>query len=253
MAGAALPWRVEETCFNAFPALRQVLLGDWLLRFAEGLSRRANSVNPLRPDCRRLDTAIAAAEALYRRQGLPTIFRVPTLAAPALDAALADRGYTREGESCVLYGDIAELAAAADAEVQLLPRAGPDWLAAMGALQRHSAEQRRVYRRVVRAIAVPAAFAGLRVDGRFVALAYGAMHDGLLCYESVITDPARRRRGSARRVVAALAAWARDEGASGACLQVEAGNAPALALYDGFGLKAELHRYHYRRAPDGPA
>jgi ribosomal protein S18 acetylase RimI-like enzyme len=50
-------------------------------------------------------------------------------------------------------------------------------------------------------------------------------------------------------LIAALAAWGRDEGAVGACLQVEAGNASALALYDGFGLKTELYRYHYRRAP----
>ena len=64
----------------------------------------------------------------------------------------------------------------------------------------------------------------------------------------MVTDPARRRRGLARRVIASLAAWARDSGATGACLQVEAGNLPARALYSGFGL-AELYRYHYRREP----
>jgi N-acetylglutamate synthase len=82
-----------------------------------------------------------------------------------------------------------------------------------------------------------------------VALAYGAIHDRLLCYESVITDPHRQRRGYARRVVASLAAWARDQGAEGACLEVEAHNAAALALYDRVGVKTELHRYHYRREP----
>ena len=45
-----------------------------------------------------------------------------------------------------------------------------------------------------------------------------------------------------------LAVWARDSGATGACLEVEAANAPARALYAGFGL-AELYRYHYRREP----
>jgi hypothetical protein len=48
-------------------------------------------------------------------------------------------------------------------------------------------------------------------------------------------------------LIAALAARGRDEGAGGACLQ--AGDAPGLALYDGFGLKTELSRYRYRRAP----
>jgi GNAT superfamily N-acetyltransferase len=141
------------------------------------------------------------------------------------------------------------LAARADPEVELSPHAGADWLAAMGTLQGHNAEQRVTYRRIVRAVAVPAAFAGLRIDGRIVALAYGAVSNGLLCYESVVTDPRRRRQGLSRRIVAALADWAGQQGADGACLQVVADNAPALALYEAFGLKTDLYGYRYWRAP----
>lgn len=244
-----LAWRVEETCLNAFPSLQQVLLGGWLLRFAPGVSRRANSINPRRPRPPRFETALAAAELLYPAHGLPAIFRIPSLSDPALDRALAARGYTREGETCVLYGDLGGLAAAADAAVELLPAPAPAWLAAMAALQGHTAAQAGTYRRIVEAIAIPARFALLAEHGAPTALAYGAVHDRLLCYESVITDPRRRRRGLARRVIAALASWAREEGAAGACLQVEAGNTAARALYAGFGLTAELYRYHYRRAP----
>src|SRR5436190_19733415 len=106
MTEGALCWRIEETCFNAFPSLKQVLFGNWLLRFSAGLSRRANSANPLRPECSDIAAAIMAAEALYRAHGLPTIFRVPSIVDPALDHEPAGRGYTSEGESCVLYGGI---------------------------------------------------------------------------------------------------------------------------------------------------
>jgi GNAT superfamily N-acetyltransferase len=68
-----------------------------------------------------------------------------------------------------------------------------------------------------------------------------------LCYESVITDPQRRRQGLARRVMAALAFWARAGGAGGVCLPVAADNAPARALYAGMGLR-EVYHYHYRRS-----
>ena len=57
-----------------------------------------------------------------------------------------------------------------------------------------------------------------------------------------------RERALAGPVIASLAAWARDNVADGASLQVEAGNMPALALYAGFGL-GEIYRYHYRREP----
>ncbi len=243
-----LSWRIEETCFNAFPSLKQVLFGDWLLRFSAGLSRRANSVNPLRPDCAGIAAAIMVAEAHYRAQGLPTIFRVPSIADPALDRELAARFYASEGDSCVLYGMIDALASAVDPAVRLLRSPEAEWLRAMARLQGHTAARRAIYRRIVGAIAIPARFALLTEDGMPAGLAYGAIHDGLLCYESVITDPHRRRQGCARRVIASLASWARDSGATGACLQVEAGNTPARALYSGFGL-AELYRYHYRREP----
>jgi hypothetical protein len=42
-------------------------------------------------------------------------------------------------------------------------------------------------------------------------------------------------------------AWARGEGATGACLQVVAGNGPARALYVGLGFTRNLYGYRYRR------
>ena len=245
---AALAWRVETVCLNAFPSLQQVILDGWLLRFSKGVSRRANSANPLCADRAPVESVIDPIEQLYRRQGRPTIFRVPSFLG-VIDQPLVVRGYRSEGETCVLYGAIDAVAAAADPNVELSPEPGAEWLAAMAALQQHGDAHRDIYRRIVQAIAVPAAFAGLRIDGRLVALAYGAVSGGLLCYESVITDPARRRQGLAWRVVAGLAAWGRDEGAGGVCLQVEAGNAPARTLYDRFGLTTELYHYHYWRQP----
>ena len=246
MAERALEWRVEETCLNAWPALREVLLDDWVLRFSAGLTRRANSANPLRPVSH---VDLQACEALYRRAGLPTIIRVLSLIDPVVDDRLAKAGYTGEGESCVLYAPIDDIAAALDPDVGLLDEPTPEWFAAMAALQNHSTEQAATYRRIVGRLAIPAAFAALSDEGGAVALAYGALHNGLLCYESVITDRRRRRQGWGRRIIKALAAWARDKGAVGACLEVEAHNAPARALYDAIGLKRELYRYHYRREP----
>src|SRR5690348_9296039 len=111
MADLELEWRVEEACLNAWPALREVLLDGWLLRFSEGLTRRANSANPLRPVSH---VDLQTCEALYRRSGLPTIFRVLSLLDPSVEERLAEAGYTEEGESCVLYGPIEDIKTARD-------------------------------------------------------------------------------------------------------------------------------------------
>ncbi|MGO8831712.1 MAG: GNAT family N-acetyltransferase [Roseiarcus sp.] len=129
------------------------------------------------------------------------------------------------------------------------PRPTAQWLAAIAEWQGQTPEQSAIYRRVVRSIAIPAGFARLGDAGEWAALAYGAVHDGLLCCESVVTNPARRRRGHGRRMLAALIAWGAEREARGVCLQVADANAAAVALYRGLGLKTELYRYHYRREP----
>ena len=246
MTDRTLEWRVEEVCLNAWPALREVLLGGWVLRFSEELTRRANSANALGALA---DAHSSDCEALYRRLGQPAIFRMSTLLDPSIDQQLEGRGYTAEGESCVLYGDLDAVEAAADPQVQLLTKPSVEWFAAMATLQEHTDEQARTYRKIVGRLAVPAAFASLSVEGGVVAAAFGAIHRGLLCYESVVTSGQRRRQGYGRRIVMALTAWAKENGANAACLQVEARNIPARALYDAMGLKRELYRYHYRREP----
>ncbi|MBV9377727.1 MAG: GNAT family N-acetyltransferase, partial [Alphaproteobacteria bacterium] len=195
----------------------------------------------------------SAFEVLYGRLGLPTIFRVLTLIDASIDDRLGEAGYTREGESCVLYAPIEDLETARDPDVQLLNQPTPEWFAEMAALQNHSTQQAAAYRRIVNQLAVPAAFVALSNDTATVALAYGALHNGLLCYESVITDRNSRRRGHSRRIITALAAWAKDQGATGACLEVEAHNLPARALYNAVGLKRQLYGYYYRREPARPA
>lgn len=247
---AALAWRVEETCLNAWPALREIVLDGWLVRFSEGLSRRNNSANPLSASSAISDAVIAEATAFYQRHERPAIFRIPSIAAPAADRVLERAGFTAEAETCVLHGEIDGVDTTTATAVTLLPRADRVWFQAMSALQGHTPEQAHTYRRIIAAISVPAAFAAIRGDeGRLVALAYGVIHNGMLCYESVVTDSRQRRCGHARRIVTTLAGWAKAQGATEACLQVVAENAPARALYDGIGLTGEVYRYHYRRAP----
>jgi GNAT superfamily N-acetyltransferase len=244
-------WSAEEAAINGFPPLRQVVFDGWLLRFSRGVRRTANSVTPLHEPHAAIDALVATAEALYGTRGQPTIFRIPSFVDPEIDRRLAACGYSEEGESCVIAGPLEPIAAASDREdgIALSPRPTRDWLAGMATLQGQSAQFHAVYRRIVSSVALPAAYAEITIEGEPVALAYGIIHRGMLCYESVVTGAQHRRQGHSRRVLAALARWAKDNGATMATLQVEAPNTPARALYHSIGMTTELHRYHYRREP----
>jgi N-acetylglutamate synthase len=247
----ALAWRVERACLSAWPALDQMQIGDWLVRFSEGLTRRANSACPRQAKLHGIQESIQVCKSLYRARGLPAIFRVPSFIQPNVDSSLEGLGYSSEGETLTLYADLSATSAVRDPDVELLPHASGEWIAAMADQQGYSNEKSAIYSRIVASITQPAAFSALRMKGQIIALAYGVVHDGLVCLNSVTTDARQRGKGYGHRICTTLISWAASHGINGVCLPVEADNMPGQALYRSVGLKSELYRYHYRREPPG--
>lgn len=247
MIGDDLVWQVERTCLNGWPALKQVWLDDWLLRFAGGVSRRSNSATPLTMTTRDVGRTITQTQALFADQGRPAFFRIPSFIDQAIDRRLEQLGYGIEGESITLYGELDQTSAELDDHVALWGGPSREWRVAMAAHQGQSDDDADTYRRIVEALAIPAAFVGYRTEDGLASVGYGAIHNGILCFESIVTAPAYRGQGYGRRMLQTLLAWARAQHAVSVCIQVQADNASAIALYRGLGIDRQLYRYHYRR------
>jgi GNAT superfamily N-acetyltransferase len=253
--GSLSAQHVQEACLNGWPALRETVFDGWLVRFAGGYTRRSNSVNLLSPGTRDPDEKLRVCETLYAAQGLPAIVCVPSMAEPSISHALDRRGYgPPEDETRVLSMAFEETSSFRREGVDLeegLP--GEAWLRALARLQGQGEAARQTHRKILEALAIPAVFASVPGGGgRPGALAFGAVHDGLVCVNSVVTNPEFRRRGLAGRAISGILHWAQSrQGATGACVPVVAGNAPAVALYEGLGFQHEVFRYHYRRRAGG--
>ncbi|WP_413205393.1 GNAT family N-acetyltransferase [Rhodospirillum sp. A1_3_36] len=248
-----LGWRAELLFLNAFPAPVQVFVGDMVARLGGGVARRTCSASPLRGQIGDLQGTVDACERLYADRGLTTRFRVPDPVDPALDRLLASRGYAVECDVRTLLAPALAPEGTLDPAITLLPHPDAAWLAAQDRLKDLSPARSADYRASLAAIGLPSLFAALWEDGAITALCFGGIHQGLLAVEGVVTDPALRNGGRSRRVVGAMMARARTLGAEAATLQVEAENAPALALYTRLGFTQDLHRYHYRRKDLGPS
>lgn len=248
MAEGGLEWRVEQACFNAWPALNQVHVGDWAVRFGGGLTRRVNSANPLHPAAGGLERDAEEILEFYRRAGLRPRFRIPALIAPENDQRLEALGLEVEAETCTLYASLPSLALAPDDAVAVLPAPSEAWLAAKRALSGLEARQAEVFARIAAQISLPVGFAAMSWDGRLSAVAYAAVQHGVACVEAVVTDERLRGRGLGRRMLGALLAWAEGQGARAAALQVDASNVAGRALYAALGFRTELYRSHYRSA-----
>jgi len=237
---------LEELSLNAWPALHTLLVDGWVLRFADGYTRRANSVSPLYPGERDVRDRVGRCERLYQGRGLPTVFKLTPESEPAgLDDVLAAEGYAQEATTSVQALDLLAQGGAAAPEVNLAPSLTAEWSAAFGRFGRVGAERQAIHERLLRLILPARRFASLAVDGQVVGCGLGVLQDGFLGVYDVVVDRDHRRRGLGAVLVRALLGWGQAEGAHTAYLQVMLDNEPALRLYGGLGFR-EVYRYRYR-------
>ena len=250
----ALPRRVEEASLNAWPALQQVLLDGWVLRFSKGFTRRANSVTPLYPSTQPMQEKVRYCENLYAREGLPTYFRLTTLVdAGGLDGILAERGYAQQDSTLVLHRPLATGTLAPGPGFALAPLGSflatyTELTGLKGHLENSGLDGQAaaaLHGSVLRAIRGDTVFGLLADSGQHVACGMAVVEGELAGLFDIVTHPASRRRGYGRILVKSLLAHAAAMGASHAYLQVLADNAPAIALYDGLGFST-LYEYWYR-------
>ncbi len=240
--------RLEEAGLNAWPALRVALVDGWVLRFADGFTKRANSVNAIYGDASGLDAGlddrISAAERLYGDAGQRAIFRLSPLAPEALDARLDGRGYRRIDETVVETASLATMDLATDPG--FVRAASPaEWVEPASTLQQEPEATRPILQAMLERMVPRPCFGLLLRDGVPAACGLAVAQGNLVGLFEIAVHPALRRGGLGLAMTRSLLAWGRALGADTAYLQVVAGNAPARALYAGLGFR-ESHRYWYR-------
>jgi ribosomal protein S18 acetylase RimI-like enzyme len=240
--------RLEQAMLNSWPSLSVIYDRDWVLRQADGYTKRANSVTCLGSDDADLDRRIDRAVDIYRARELPTIFRLSPLASPALEAALADRGWRRFDETIVLTTKLDELASsslATDDEVEIDTEPDEAWLKSCDRIDGASSEHLITLRTMLQRLVPPAGFGRVNRDGGIDALALMVVDGDHAGAFEVLTKPEKRRQGLARRLLAQLLVWSLGQGAKTAWLSVLAHNRPALRLYENLGF-SEVYRYYHR-------
>ena len=235
---------IEEAGLNSWPALQQLLFDGWLVRFAQGYTKRANSVTPLYPPLRSAEEKLAWCERMYQERQLPPVFRLLSFVEESqrLDYLLAQRGYVLLDRTLVWS---LQLLAEPAAQPTLQALALDDWLPIYAGWSTRLSDLQHVHREMLASISSPTIYAALYQQGVCVACGLGVLEHDVCGLFDIVTDPERRRQGHGTQLVRGLLAWGRQHGARSAYLQVVDTNLAAQQLYAKLGFQ-ECYHYWYR-------
>lgn len=236
---------IEELTLNAWPAIQTVFYDGWILRCANGYTRRANSILPLYPAHLPPAQKIAWCENVYRRVGLPVVFKLAGRSeSRALNEFLIGLGYRPEADTSVQVADIHAWPDEISASVHLSATQTPEWEAAYSAMSGLREEQQAKHRQILAAILPEKCFASIHVNGAPAGCAMCVLQDKFIGIYDVIVAPAFRRQGYGERLLRSLLAWGKQQNAQSAYLQVMLNNPAALRLYERLGFR-EQYQYWY--------
>ncbi len=236
----------EELSFNAWPALETLFYAGWILRFANGYTRRANSVNPIYATTYAVDDKITRCEAIYSARGQKTVFKITPAVYPTdLDDQLAARGYVEDARTSVQTLSLAEWTAPASENITLEHHLTDDWLALFCRLNNVNSAHYPTMKAMLTRIVPQCCFSTLHCDGQPAAVGLGVRDGDYIGLFDIVTESHFRNRGLGNQLVSNLLYWGKQNDAKYGYLQVMLNNSPALHLYHKLGYR-EIYQYWYR-------
>ena len=237
---------IEELSMNAWPAMQTMLYDGWVLRSADGYTKRANSVYPLYSSVIDVDVKIGFCESFYQDRNLPAVFKMTHASTPAdLDARLEALGYRVDSPTSVQVLTFGTGNFQTRQSIKLTSEDTESWHDAFAHMNNVSPNRRTTHENILRAIIPKKCYASVIEAGRIIGCGLGVLQGGYLGIFDIVINPDHRGKGFGRLLMQALLAWGQGHQAHTAYLQVMCNNEPALHLYGKLGFE-EKYKYWYR-------
>jgi ribosomal protein S18 acetylase RimI-like enzyme len=235
----------EELSLNAHPALQTQFYDGWVLRFANGYTNRANSVNPLYPSTLDLQEKIAESEKRYSAQDLPTVYKLTDGTDPIIDKVLAEQGYEIVSPTFVMDMDLRNRDFLSG-DIITKHYADDDWLNAYFNFSGYKDSIKiETAKQIVGNVKSPMICGRVVKNDISVACGSAVVERGYMALLNIVVDAAKRGNGYGTEVCESLLAAVKEMDAHTAYLQVVQDNAKAINLYKKLGYN-KVYSYWYR-------
>ncbi len=249
----------EKLSFNTHPCLSEEVYDGWLLRFAEGYTKRANSVSVVGDSTIAFDDKIIHCEEAYAKRNLPTVFKIAPMAAE-LDGLLEERGYSSVDKTNVMTVDLKKTVVegneddkrkatnrlgAGNVSVMIEEKFTEAWQYYYFTFNKVSSTSIPTAKKIQAKITHPVLCATVYMNKKAVACGLGVMEQGHVGLLDIVVKEEYRGQGLGRILCQALLEKAKTRGATTGYLQVVDSNTTAKKLYEGLGFEKQ-YSYWYR-------
>lgn len=237
---------LEELQMNALPALQTYLYDGWIIRFADGYTNRANSVNPIYTPNDEIDRKISHCEKLITGKNLNPTYKITPFVQPEnLDNLLADRGYNAIHFTSVQTLEINNICQSTVGRVVTEHEFNEVWFDYYCQFGEMSARNQGVSRQILKSIVPQKFYTYMLLDDKVVALGMAVVEKGYIGLFDISVAENYRNMGLGMQLILNMLNTGKTLGVKNAYLQVMLNNAPALHLYNKLGFR-EVYKYHYR-------
>ncbi|MDK2807659.1 MAG: N-acetylglutamate synthase [Clostridiales bacterium] len=240
--------KIEELSMNAFPALSTVLVNGWILRFSNGYSKRANSVNPVYNCSIDISENIKICEEMYKSRQLDTVFKLTESEASfKIDEILNQHGYSYEARTNVMLRNIQAYQITEEEKegIVIYNELQDDWFEAFTSMNGVSEKNAVTLKRMLQKLTAEACYACIVNNGQIEAVGLGVAERGYIGMYDICVHENQRRKGLGTRIMKNLIHRGLEMGCTYSYLQVVDANEGAKILYDRLGYEQQ-YSYWYR-------
>lgn len=237
---------IEELSLNHWQPLSTLLYDGWVLRFADGYTKRANSINPIHYSTCDLNTKIKECEKIYSTNHLTTTFKITPFVHPLhLDDTLEEMGYSLIDTTSVQTLNLDNISEPKLTSVKINEDITAEWLEDFCRLNNVNHKNKYVMERMLSNIKTQKGFLSFYYEEQVIACGLGVIEREHIGLYDIVTDANYRNRGFGEQLILNLLKWGKENGAKYSYLAVVPNNEPALRLYSKIGY-SEIYKYWYR-------
>ena len=237
---------LEELSMNAWPALQTKLYDGWALRFANGYTKRSNSINPIYKSTIPLQIKLDFCEKEYGHVNLPMVYKLTSDSHPKdLDKALDKRGYIAIDETSVRILKMDNYYQQKAGDVHIATEFSDAWINGFFKCSGINDKDQMTAKKMLNIIMGEVVCVSKLEDDKVIGCGYGVIERDYIGIFDIIVNKSYRENGYGKNIMNSILNTAAKKAVKTAYLQVVVGNIPAENLYKNLGFKEE-YKYWYR-------